>query len=77
MAFDSCPVSCIHWVDKSDLPLLEYAMRTMDRTHVAGQLHGASASKNCTDPFEMAKDVKRKVNKIVWTGPSCKWPRGS
>jgi hypothetical protein len=24
---DACPVSCIHWVDKADLPALEFVVR--------------------------------------------------
>lgn len=26
-AIDSCPVDCIHWVDKDKLPALEYVMQ--------------------------------------------------
>lgn len=73
VAFDSCPVNCIHWVDKEDLPIMEYAMRKMDRTHVSTQSHGAG-SKACNDPFAVAKEEKQKV-KIVWSGPKCSWPR--
>ena len=69
-AFDSCPVDCIHWVERADLPLVEYAMRKMDRTHVSTQSHGRTGG----DPFEVAKQERRK---IVWSGPSCKWPKGT
>ena len=26
-AMDACPVSCIHWVEKEDLPALEFVMQ--------------------------------------------------
>lgn len=26
-AIESCPVNCIHWVDKEQLPMLEYVMQ--------------------------------------------------
>ena len=38
---DSCPVSCIHWVDKEELPALEYVMqRRMHRTNVGVMMAG-------------------------------------
>lgn len=33
-AIDSCPVSCIHWVKKADLPPLEYVMQKKMTTRV-------------------------------------------
>lgn len=33
-AIDSCPVDCIHWVDKEQLPVLEHVMTTLDRVSV-------------------------------------------
>jgi hypothetical protein len=36
-SIDSCPVSCIHWVEKADLPALEYVMQyKMTVRRVAG-----------------------------------------
>eukprot|EP00951_Prasinocladus_malaysianus_P006180 scaffold43806_cov30-Prasinocladus_malaysianus.AAC.1 len=33
-AISTCPVNCIHWVERSDLPALEYVMRReMELTH--------------------------------------------
>lgn len=33
-SIDSCPVSCIHWVEKQDLPALEYVMQKKMTTRV-------------------------------------------
>lgn len=33
-AIESCPVSCIHWVEKADLPALEYVMQHKMTTRV-------------------------------------------
>jgi hypothetical protein len=35
-SIDSCPVSCIHWVQKEDLPALEYVMQVRMK-RAAGQ----------------------------------------
>lgn len=42
---DSCPVSCIHWVERADLPALEYVMqkRMTERTNVALMMAGQGA----------------------------------
>lgn len=35
----SCPVSCIHWVEKADLPALEFVCRNkVKRTNVAAMM---------------------------------------
>ncbi|KAL6765857.1 molecular chaperone [Haematococcus lacustris] len=41
-AIDSCPVSCIHWVQKADLPALEYVtqVRMKERTNVGVMMSG-------------------------------------
>jgi ferredoxin len=33
-AVDACPVSCIHWVDRAQLPVLEHVMAKLPRTNV-------------------------------------------
>lgn len=41
-AIECCPVSCIHWVERDQLPALEYVMRQLKRTDVgimAGQVY--------------------------------------
>lgn len=44
-AIDSCPVDCIHWVDRAELPALEYVMqRRMGRTNVGVMMAGQGAS---------------------------------
>lgn len=38
---DSCPVSCIHWVQKEELPALEYVMQNrVDRVNVGVMMAG-------------------------------------
>lgn len=40
-AMDCCPVSCIHWVDRQDLPALEYVVRNkLKRPTVAAMMAG-------------------------------------
>lgn len=41
-SIDSCPVSCIHWVQKEDLPALEYVMqvKNTERTSVGLMMGG-------------------------------------
>lgn len=41
-SIDSCPVSCIHWVEKADLPALEYVMqkKMTQRVNVAVMMGG-------------------------------------
>ena len=44
-AIDSCPVDCIHWVDRAELPALEYVMqRRMGRTNAGVMMAGQGAS---------------------------------
>ena len=38
---DACPVSCIHWVEKADLPALEFVVRNkVGRPNVAAMMSG-------------------------------------
>lgn len=39
-AVESCPVDCIHWVERDQLPVLEHVMATMDRVGVASMQAG-------------------------------------
>lgn len=44
-AIDSCPVDCIHWVHKDDIPALEYVTRFRSkRNSVANMMAGMGAS---------------------------------
>ena len=58
-AIDSCPVSCIHWVSREDLPALEYAMQ-----HLTGrvEVHAmqSSAGVYVEDVFAEAEKFLRK-----------------
>jgi len=58
-AIDSCPVECIHWVDKADLPALEHVTQRVltERTNVG--LMMAGAGRRVEDPFEAASRFVR------------------
>ena len=34
-AIDVCPVDCIHWVEKEELPVLEHVMSKLARVQVS------------------------------------------
>ncbi|KAK9814414.1 hypothetical protein WJX72_005581 [[Myrmecia] bisecta] len=54
-AVDSCPVSCIHWVDKERLPALEYVMqKKMRRVDVGIMMAGQGGGGN-DDVFLMSQ----------------------
>lgn len=41
LSADSCPVSCIHWVQREELPALEYVMQNrVDRVNVGVMMAG-------------------------------------
>jgi ferredoxin len=54
VAIESCPVDCIHWVKKGDLPVLEWCMFKADLAIVS--------SKAGEDPFDLAQTFIRKGN---------------
>lgn len=55
-AVQSCPVNCIHWVDKDDLPALEYAMQyKVPRVNVGLMGGGAEPP----DVFAIAQEYLR------------------
>jgi len=63
-AIESCPVSCIHWVEKTDLAALEYVMqrRMTQRTNVGVMQGGQGASGDvwaATEQF--LKERRRRV----------------
>eukprot|EP01024_Parvocaulis_polyphysoides_P048340 TRINITY_DN4601_c0_g1_i1.p1 TRINITY_DN4601_c0_g1~~TRINITY_DN4601_c0_g1_i1.p1 ORF type:complete len:420 (-),score=54.59 TRINITY_DN4601_c0_g1_i1:344-1477(-) len=55
-AIDSCPVDCIHWVDKDELPYLEWVtQRKTNRTNIAVMMTGGAVD----DVFKLAEKFKR------------------
>lgn len=65
-AMDACPVSCIHWVEKEDLPALEYVTQNVvERVDVgvmmAGQGGGAKDVWSATAKFLKDREEKRKA----------------
>lgn len=63
---DCCPVSCIHWVDKADLPALEYVMRNRtSRPNVAVMMSGQGGA--VQDVWDStAKYLKERAARWVW-----------
>lgn len=60
-AVESCPVDCIHWVEKDQLPVLEHVMSTLDRPGVASMQAGQVRS---ADVFAVAaRFAKRRAEK--------------
>jgi ferredoxin len=57
IAIDSCPVDCISWVKKTNLPILEYAMQTIDRINIASMRAGNARG---ADPFDIANGMIRR-----------------
>eukprot|EP00465_Bigelowiella_longifila_P006393 CAMPEP_0185253822 /NCGR_PEP_ID=MMETSP1359-20130426/2403_1 /TAXON_ID=552665 /ORGANISM="Bigelowiella longifila, Strain CCMP242" /LENGTH=373 /DNA_ID=CAMNT_0027836251 /DNA_START=162 /DNA_END=1283 /DNA_ORIENTATION=- len=62
-AIDSCPVDCIYWVQRKQLPLLEYIMGVCNRINVAAMMNGRVSPDN---PFQRAETFlkSRKNSKI-------------
>mmetsp|Transcript_6942 Transcript_6942/g.12009 ORF Transcript_6942/g.12009 Transcript_6942/m.12009 type:complete len:373 (-) Transcript_6942:69-1187(-) len=56
-AIDSCPVDCIHWVDRAQLPLLEFVMKDLNRVGVGIM---AAGNGNVGDPFSAAASFAKK-----------------
>ena len=57
IAIDSCPVDCISWVNKKNLPILEYAMQTIERINIASMRAGNARA---ADPFDIANGMIRR-----------------
>ncbi|KAK3260495.1 hypothetical protein CYMTET_30549, partial [Cymbomonas tetramitiformis] len=56
-AVECCPVECIHWVDKEQLPVLEYVMHTIARVDVGIMQAGQGM---VADPFDVAARFAKK-----------------
>jgi ferredoxin len=52
-AIASCPVDCIHWVQKEQLPYLEHVTRFVDKVSV-GIMQSGQGRQSVTDPFDAA-----------------------
>ncbi len=59
---DSCPVDCIHWVKRADLPALEYVMQNrVSRTNVGIMMGGQGRVGDVWSATEMfLKERRRK-----------------
>ena len=52
-AIQSCPVDCIHWVEKEQLPYLEHVVRFFDKVSV-GIMQSGQGRQMVNDPFDAA-----------------------
>ena len=52
-AIASCPVDCIHWVQKEQLPYLEHVTRFVDKVSV-GIMQSGQGRQSVADPFDAA-----------------------
>ena len=52
-AMASCPVDCIHWVQRQQLPYLEHVTRFVDKVSV-GIMQSGQGRQSVTDPFDAA-----------------------
>lgn len=65
-AMDACPVSCIHWIEKEELPALEYVTQVVMKNKVnvgvmmAGQGGGPADVWASTNKFLKEREEKRK-----------------
>jgi hypothetical protein len=51
-AVDSCPVDCIHWVQREELPVLEWVSANVSRVDVSTMMSGGGAV--VVNPFEVS-----------------------
>ncbi|GHP10411.1 hypothetical protein PPROV_000914200 [Pycnococcus provasolii] len=63
IAMDACPVSCIHWVDREELPVLEHVMAKLPRVDVAAMMMSSSSAP--ADPFAAAETFYRKRADLI------------
>ena len=57
-AIDSCPVDCIHWVKRDDLPYLEHVAVNFEKVSVRIMMSGTNKT-NIVDPFEAAQSFMK------------------
>uniref|UniRef100_A0A061SBI6 Chloroplast-like protein n=1 Tax=Tetraselmis sp. GSL018 TaxID=582737 RepID=A0A061SBI6_9CHLO len=63
---DSCPVSCIHWVEKEELPALEYVMQKMDRVNVSAMMGQGTAVGDVFDAAQrFVKDRREREERMA------------
>ena len=65
-AIDSCPVDCIHWVHKDELPALEFVTQRMVKQSVGIMMGtGEGGGQRGTDPFAEAKAFLKQRERFV------------
>jgi ferredoxin len=58
VAMDSCPVDCIHWVRKGDLPVLEWCMSKAQLISISSKVDGRHH--HGEEPFDLAQSFIRR-----------------
>uniref|UniRef100_A0A7S4FX57 J domain-containing protein n=1 Tax=Eutreptiella gymnastica TaxID=73025 RepID=A0A7S4FX57_9EUGL len=80
-AIMSCPVDCIHWVEKRDLADLEFVMQSAKRANIASMMAGGVSGQ---DPFMLAAQFRSRGEEIrqrygldeMIGGNNIDWKRG-
>ncbi|MCO5587734.1 hypothetical protein L7F22_041686 [Adiantum nelumboides] len=70
VALEACPVNCIHYVDKEDLPILEYLMRPQPKA--SNGVYGGGWERP-SNVFMAAKTFKRKINASINSKETASW----
>lgn len=61
-AIDSCPVDCIHWVEREELPALEYVcQKKLKRTNVAAMMAGQGSADDVFGATQQFLKERRKL----------------
>ncbi|KAI5073610.1 hypothetical protein GOP47_0012033 [Adiantum capillus-veneris] len=70
VALEACPVNCIHYVDKEDLPILEYLMRPQPKA--SNGVYGGGWERP-SNVFMAANTFKRKINASFKSNDTASW----
>ena len=65
---EACPVSCIHWVEKQDLPALEFVMqkKMTERVDVGIMMSGQGPQRDVfSETYRFLKDRKRREEALA------------
>eukprot|EP00250_Pteridium_aquilinum_P017053 c23430_g2_i2 orf=229-1281(-) len=72
VALEACPVNCIHFVDRGDLPILEYLMRPQPRA--SNGVYGGGWERP-SNVFMAARTFKRKIDASSKSNNTESWQR--
>lgn len=61
-AIDSCPVDCIHWVRRQELPILEYVIQEGEASQRLGvAIMNGNSGRRPPDPFDAAYRLSKRM----------------